>query len=189
MVNAKEENKNKQSEIIKEETKNFVNQQQRQQLENTTNNISESIKKINDNINEYQQANKAILEKSIDTSNKYQQETINTIQSVFNNYVELQKNVFDIYRSSYSQFFDNINNYNSYWKNFNIPQRYSEIYNTINKNIYDSTVNASNISNEISVGGIENFNKAIELTQRYYNDIVQNNFTYARRIERSYNRQ
>ncbi|HEX5186558.1 MAG TPA: hypothetical protein VFV86_06675 [Nitrososphaeraceae archaeon] len=170
MVNAKEENKNKQSEIIKEETKN-VNQQQRQQLENTTNNISESIKKINDNINEYQQ------------------ETINTIQSVFNNYVELQKNVFDIYRSSYSQFFDNINSYNSYWKNFNIPQRYSEIYNTINKNIYDSTVNASNISNEISVDGIENFNKAIELTQRYYNDIVQNNFTYARRIERSYNRQ
>ena len=79
MVNAKEENKNKQSEIIKEETKNFVNQQQRQQLENTTNNISESIKKINDNINEYQQANKAILEKNIDTSNKYQQETINTI--------------------------------------------------------------------------------------------------------------
>jgi hypothetical protein len=27
--------------------------------------------------------------------------------------------------------------------------------------------------NEIAVGGIENFNKAIELTQRYYNDIMQ----------------
>ena len=43
--------------------------------------------------------------------------------------------------------------------------------------------------NEITAGSIENFNKAIELTQRYYNDIVQNNFNYAQKKERSINRQ
>ncbi len=30
----------------------------------------------------------------------------------------------------------------------------------------------------MAVGGIENFNKSIEITQRYYNDRVQNNFNY-----------
>ena len=41
--------------------------------------------------------------------------------------------------------------------------------------------------NEIAVGGVEHFNKLVELTQKYYNDIVQNNLNYARRkIERSY---
>jgi pyruvate/2-oxoglutarate dehydrogenase complex dihydrolipoamide dehydrogenase (E3) component len=51
-----------------------------------------------------------------------------------------------------------------------------------------TTVNATNSINEIAVRGVENFNKSLELTQRYYNDIVKNNFNYARKIERSYNR-
>ena len=74
-------------------------------------------------------------------------------------------------------------------KNFNIPQRYSETSDTLNKNIQNYTINATNFINEIAVSGIENFNKSTELTQRYYNDIVQNNFNYAQKIERSYNRQ
>ena len=78
---------------------------------------------------------------------------------------------------------------NAYWTNFNIPQRYSETSDTLNKNIQNYTINATNFINEIAVSGIENFNKSIELTQRYYNDIVQNNFNYAQKIERSYNRQ
>ena len=118
------------------------------------------------------------------------QEQINkTIQEISNNSIEFQKNVFDTYQSSYAQFWDNINNNNSYWRNFNIPERYSETYKTLNKSIQDYTINATNSINEIFVGGIENFNKSIELTQRYYNDIVQNNVNYVQKIERSYNRQ
>ena len=120
MVNAKEENKNKQSEIIKEETERFTNQQQRQQLENTTNNISESIKKISNNINEYQQANKEILNKSIDIANKYQQNTVNTIQSIYNNYVELQKNIATTYQSAYSRFLSDVPK--SYWTNLDFQK-------------------------------------------------------------------
>ena len=96
-----------------------------------------------------------------------------------------QKNVFDTYQSANAQFFDNINNS---WRNYNIPQRYSETHNTIDKNIQDYTVNSTNVINELITDGIENFIKSIELTQRYYNDIVQNNFNYAGKIERSYNR-
>ena len=118
---------------------------------------------------------------------KNQEQFSKTVQEISNNTIELQKNVFDTYQSSYVQFFENINN--SYWKNFSTPQRYSEIYNTLNRNIQDNTVNATNFINEITVGSIENFNKSVEITQRYYNDIVQNNFDYAKKIERSYNRQ
>ena len=83
-----------------------------------------------------------------------------TSRETSNNAIELQKNVFDTYQSSYGQFFDNINN--SYWKNFNIPERHSETYyNTLNKKIADYTVNVTNFINEITVGNIENFNKSI----------------------------
>ena len=140
-------------------------------------------------MNKFQDNNRRIKEKNTETSRKNQEQINKTIQEISNNAIEFQKNVFDTYQSSYAQFWDNINNNNSYWRNFNIPERYSETYNTLNKNIQNYTIKATNSINEITVGGIENFNKSIELTQRYYNDIVQNNFNYVQKIERSYNRQ
>ena len=80
MTNLENENK-KQSNNTKEETSKFLDQQ-RQQIENTTSNLSETTNKVTNSVNEYQQTNRAILDKSIDTSNKYQQETINSIQSI-----------------------------------------------------------------------------------------------------------
>jgi gas vesicle protein len=173
---------------FKETTDNYL-EQQRQQYKNTASNISQTTEKINESVNKFQDDNRRIFENTADTFRNSQEQINNTIQAISNNAIELQKNVFDTYQSSYAQFFDNINNNNSYWNNFNIPQRYSETYNTLNKNIQNYTVNATNFINEIAVGGIENINKSIELTQRYYNDIVQNNFNYAQKIERSYNRQ
>jgi hypothetical protein len=67
--------------------------------------------------------------------------------------------MFNTNQSSYAQFFDNV--YKS-WENFTIPERYSETYDTLNKNIQNYTVNATNFINEIPVGGIENFNTSIE---------------------------
>jgi gas vesicle protein len=165
-------------------------EQQKQQYKDTASNISQTTHKINQSVNKFQEDNRRIFENNVDTFRKYEEQFSKTIQEISNNAIELQKNIFNTYQSSYSQFFDNISNNNkSYWKNFSTPQRYSEIYNTLNRNIQDNTVNATNFINEITVGSIENFNKSVEITQRYYNDIVQNNFDYAKKIERSYNRQ
>ena len=187
MSSTKKDNIKESTNQFKESTDRYL-EQQRQQYKDTASNLSETTDKINESVNKFQEDNKRIFEKNAETLRKNQEQISKTIQEILNNTIELQKNVFDTYQSSYTQFFDNINN-NSYWKNFNIPQRYSETYNTLNKNLQDYTVNATNCINKIAVGSIENFNKSIELTQRYYNDIVQNNFDYARKIERSsYNR-
>ena len=173
---------------FKESTDRYVDQQ-RQQYKDTASNISQTTEKINESVNKFQENNRQIFEKNAETYRRSQEQINRTIQEISNNSIELQKNAFDTYQSSYAQFFDNIKNNNSYWKNFNIPQRYSETSDTLNKNIQNYTINATNFINEVAVGGIENFNKSIELTQRYYNDIVQNNFNYAQKIEKSYNRQ
>ena len=187
MSSTKKDNVKENTNQFKETTYKYL-EQQRQQYKDTASNISQTTDKINENVNKFQEDNRRIFENTSDTFRKSQQQISNAIQEISNNAIELQKNVFDTYQSSYTQFFDNNNN-NSYWKNFNIPERYSEIYNTIDKNMQNYTANATNIINEITVGVIENFNKAIEHTQRYYNDIVQNYFNYAQKIERSYNRQ
>jgi gas vesicle protein len=187
MSSTKKDNVKENTNQFKETTYKYL-EQQRQQYKDTASNISQTTDKINENVNKFQEDNRRIFENTSDTFRKSQEHISKTIQEFSNNAIELQKNIINTYQSSYTQFFDNVNN-NSYWKNFNIPERYSEIYNTINKNMQNYTANATNIINEITAGSIENFNKAIELTQRYYNDIVQNNFNYAQKIERSYNRQ
>ena len=177
--NIKEESTNQ----FKETTDRYL-EKQRQQYNDTASNISQITEKINQNVNKFQEDNRRIFEKNADTFWRYQEQINKTIQETSNNAIELQKNFFNTYQSSYAQFFDNIN---KSWKNYNIPERYSETYKTFNKNIQDYTVNATKFVNEIAVGSIENFNKSLELAQKYYNDIVQNNFNYTRRIERSYN--
>ncbi|MFB5599938.1 MAG: hypothetical protein ACE5SW_06900 [Nitrososphaeraceae archaeon] len=175
------ENTNK----VKETTDKYL-EQQKQQVKDTTSNISETTETLNENVNKFQVDNKRIFEKNTDTFRKFQEQIIRAVQEISNNATDLQKNFFNTYQSSYTQFLDNT--YRSYWQNFNIPERYSETYNTLNKNIQDGTINVTSFMNEITVGGIEHFSKSVELTQRYYNDILQNNFNYAKKIERSYNR-
>jgi hypothetical protein len=173
---------------FKENTDRYL-EQQRQQFKDTASNVSNTTEKIKENVNKFQDDNRRIFENNAENLRKNQEQINKTIQEISKNAIEFQKNVFDTYQSSYAQFWDNINNNNSYWRNFNIPERYSETYKTLNKNIQDYTINATNSINEIFVSGIANLNKSIELTQRYYNDIVQNNVNYAQKIERSYNRQ
>jgi len=122
MANLKDENK-KQSDTIKEDTENFLDNQS-QLLEDSTLNIPDLTNRMTNTINEYRKTNKDRLEKSIDKANKYQQQNINTIQSISNNYVELQKNILISYQSVFSKFINNIYNNKSYWNTFIYPQGY-----------------------------------------------------------------
>ena len=188
MSSTRKDNVKETTNQIKESTDRYL-EQQRQQYKDTASNISQTTEKINQSVNKFQEDYKRIFKNNQDIFRKYQEQINQTLQEISNNTIELQNNTFNTYQSLYNQFVDNINTNNSYWKNFNIPERYSEIYSTINKNIQNYTINTTNILNEIATGGIENFNKAIELAQRYYNDIVQNNLNYTQKIERSFNRQ
>jgi ABC-type transporter Mla subunit MlaD len=184
MVNSKDENK-KPSNTIKEGTETILDQQ-KQQVANTISTISETTNRVNDNINEYQETNRENFDKSIYTANKYQQEPMNTIQLISNNYVELQKNIANTFQSSYSTFLDNISNNKSYWNNFLYSQRYTDVYNKTNQNITDITINCIQKLNDFALMSTETFNKSIEIAQKYYNKSIQNYFNFVNKIGRSY---
>jgi hypothetical protein len=182
MTNLENENK-KQDNNLKEETGKFLDQQ-RQQIANTTSNISDTTNKITNSINEYQQTNRAILDKSIDTSNKYQQESINTIQSITNNTIELQKNIANTFQSVFSKFIDDTSKY--YWNNNLYSQRYTDLYNSINQNVTYNTVKATRLINHVALASAETFNKSVEIAQKYYNEAAQNYLNFVNKIEKSY---
>ena len=182
MSNLEKENK-KQSNHTKEETGKFLDQQ-RQQIENTTSNISDTTNKVTNSVNEYQQTNRAILDKNIDASNKYQQETVNTIQSIINNTIELQKSFANTIQSVFSKFIDDTSK--SYWNNYLNPQGYTDLYKSINPNVTYNTVKATRLINDVALAPAEIFNKSIEIAQKYYNEAAQNYLNFVNKIEKSY---
>ena len=193
MSSQNKENK-KQIKNIKEQTNNKITdqeqEQQKQQIEDTqksiisdttTNNTTES-----NNINEYQHPNKAILDNSIEATNKYQLQTINSIQSFSDNSISLQRNIFTTFQSGYSKFITNIFKY--YWNNFLFPTVYFKLYNNTNQIIIDNTINTSRMLNDFSESHIEPFNISIELAKKYYNNGIRNYFNFSMKmIELIYN--
>ena len=190
MTNMSSQNKDntKQIKNTKEQTNNKITdqeqEQQKQQIEDkqkstiintTTNNKTDSH-----NTNEYQHPNKAILDNGIETTNKYQLQTIDSIQSFSDNSISLQQNLFTTFQSGYSKFITNI--FKSYWNNFLFPTTYLKLYNNTNQIIIDHMSNTSRMLNDLLVSHIELFNISIELAQKYYNNGIKNYFKFGKKI-------
>jgi hypothetical protein len=183
----------KQINNTKEETNNKIvdqqQQKQQQQIEGTpkfiiSNNTNNKIER--NDIYEYQKPNKAILDNSVETTNKYQHETINSIHSLSDNSISLQENIFTTFQSTYSTYINEI--LKTYWNNFLFPTAYLKLYSNFNQIIIDNTINTSRISNDFLESYIENYKISMELAQKYYNYGIRNYFNFGKKvIEMIYN--
>lgn len=165
-----------------------LQRRQQQQIENITNNISSNINNSQSSIflDKSQEKTRNMYKNNIERINQFQKQIIDNNKEFSTKYIELQKNIIKTFRSNYGETFENI--YNSYWNNSQIPERYTETYNTINRNVTDDITNRTKFINEIVIGNIETFNKSIESVQRYFNDTIQTYFDYIRNLERSCNK-
>ena len=197
MSSQKIESDNEQIKNKREETNNNKNpsQQQQQQKEQqaqqiaehniatTTTTISNTTNEVTSGINENQKINKAILDKSIDITNRYQQQIIKTMKVSTDNYNQLQKNILNTYQSTFSKFInDTSDNNNSY--NFAVLEQL-KLYNKINQNMIDNTINNTRTIHEFLVEYIDIFNESIELGQECYRDGIKNYFKFGNKIERT----
>jgi hypothetical protein len=123
--------------------------------------------------------------KSIDTSNKYQQQTINRVQTMLSNYMELQNNIFNNYQAIFSKLI--YNNSKSYWNNFIIGERYIVAYKMNGNKESDTTKDVTSTINDYMLIRTDTFNKSLELFQKYYNEGIQNYFNIINTSGKSYN--
>lgn len=165
-------------------TENFIDNQKKQ-IENIFSTISHNSNKFNSKVCSNLIDSSLFTLKIIKTMKENQNKIITTAKETSNNYMELQKNVINLFQSvAYFPFF---NLSISSLEDFNIPERYFKTYNTINKNILDDTTNIANVANQVSLSGIQKIIKITELTQKYYNDIFQYYFN-TKKTERSSNK-
>jgi hypothetical protein len=187
MSSQKIESDNKQIKNKREETNNNPPQQQKEQQAQqiaehtitTTATVSKTIDEVTSRINENQKINKAILDKSIDITNRYQQQIIKAFKVSIDNYNQFQKNIFYTYQSTFSKFINNTSEDNKSY-NFAVLEQL-KVYNKINQNMIDNTINNTRIIHELLTEHIEIFNKSIELGQEYYRDGIKNYFKFGKK--------
>jgi hypothetical protein len=123
--------------------------------------------------------------KSIDTSNKYQQQTINRVQTMLSNYMELQNNIFNNYQAIFSKLIDDTSK--SYWNSFIIGERYISAYKMNDNKESGTTKDVTSTINDYMLKYTDTFNKSLELFQKYYNEGIQNYFNIINTSGKSYN--
>ena len=146
----------------------------------TTATISKTTNEVTSRINENQKINKALLNKSIDITNRYQQQIIKAIKVSTDNYNLLQNNILNTYQSAFSKFINNTSDDNKSYNFAALEQL--KVYNKINQNMIDNAINNTRTIHELLTEYIEIFNKSIELGQEYYRDGIKNNFNFGKKI-------
>jgi hypothetical protein len=198
MSNEKTKSNNKKIKIKSEEETNKIIQEQQQEEKQqtqqikgdtiaTTSTISSSTNEVTSKINNNQKINKAFFDKSIDITNRYQQQIIKAIKATADNYNQLQKNMLNTYQSAFSKFINDTSDNNKSY-NFAVLEQV-KVYSKINQSIIDSSINNTRTIHEFLAEYTEIFNKSIELAQEYYNDEIKNYFNFVNNIGKSYSNQ
>ena len=142
---------------------------------NISNYKNENSKKQNNEIL------KKVLIHQTNTNNK----TINRVQTMLSNYMELQNNIFNNYQAIFSKLIDDTSK--SYWNNFIIGERYTAAYKMNYNKESDTTKDVTSRINDYMLKYTDTFNKSLELFQKYYNEGIQNYFNIINTSGKSYN--
>jgi hypothetical protein len=176
--------KNKIEEINNNPSQQQKEQQSQQVAEHTIATTATSSKTTNEvisRINENQKINKTIFDKSVDITNRYQQQIIKSIKVTTDNYNQLQNNILNTYQSAFSKFINNPSDHNKSY-NFAILEQL-KLYNNINQNLIDNAINNTRTIHEFLTEYIEIFNKSIELGQECYSDGIKKYFNFGKKID------
>ena len=172
---------------IQNKSNNPSQQQKEQQAQQiaehiiaTTATISKTTNEDTSGINENQKIHRAILDKSTDITNRYQQQIIKAIKISTDNYNLLQNNILNTYQSAFSKFINNTSDDN---KSYNVAVlEQLKVFNKINQNMIDNAINNTRTIHELLTEYIEIVNKSIELGQEYYRDGIKNYFNFGKKI-------
>ena len=112
----------------------------------------------------------------------YQQTIKKTIKEIRLNFMEEHKNIINTYYSIYSKKLDEM--IDDDFNNPNTIKEYHKSCNEINRNQINNQNNTTRIINNIIDKNMDTFLKSIEITQKFYRDVVQSYSNYIMMIKK-----
>jgi hypothetical protein len=94
-----------------------------------------------------------------------QEQTIQTVREIANNYIESQKEIINIFQSTWTPFVQDV--YGRIWNNWwgISPSRLAETYGTMASSVADNVISASRLTNNTISTNAELFNTSLQQTR------------------------
>ena len=120
-----------------------------------------------------------LLKNDNDYFKQHREQTMREAEAITNYFLELHKDIINSYSSEYSTLLENI--FNPSWGDHTILERFTDdpfdlqnMYSILNSNRDNSLKMVDNII----TNNLNTFIKSIELTQRFYKDVIESYFNY-----------
>jgi hypothetical protein len=153
----------------KENPYNFQNPNiQNEQIRQSERAVERTLEDTRSNINKVTNEARREVSKSTDKMREYQEDSINIINNIANNYIESQKELFNSFSSSITDSNNRLGNYpQTSWLNYYSPERFAQIYGENVNTFTNSLIRYSNLLNNLTLSNLNYYKAFLQQMELY----------------------
>ncbi len=164
-----DDNKSQDSKIGKDNEYNLQNPNTQNQIRQSEQAVERTLEDTRSNINKLTNEARREVSKSTEKMKEYQEDSLNIINNIANNYIESQKELFSSFSDSITG--NNSNRSRNYpqmsWLNYYSPERFAQIYGENVNTFTNSMIRYSNLLNNVTISNMNYFKSFLQQMELY----------------------
>ena len=142
---------------------------QNEQIRQSERAVERTLEDTRSNINKLTNEARSEVSKSTEKMKEYQEDSINIINNIANNYIESQKELFTSFSDSITG--NNTNRLGNYpltsWLNYYSPERFAQMYGENVNTFTNSLIRYSNLLNNLTLSNMNYFKSFLQQMELY----------------------
>lgn len=164
-----DDNKSQDSKIGKDNEYNLQNSNTQNQIRQSEQAVERTLEDTRSNINKLTNEARREVSKSTEKMKEYQEDSLNIINNIANNYIESQKELFSSFSDSITG--NNSNRSRNYpqtsWLNYYSPERFAQIYGENVNTFTNSMIRYGNLLNNLTISNMNYFKSFLQQMELY----------------------
>ena len=164
-----DDNKSQDTKIGKDNEYNLQNPNTQNQIRQSEQAVERTLEDTRSNINKLTNEARSEVSKSTEKMKEYQEDSINIINNIANNYIESQKELFSSFSDSLTG--NNTNRLGNYpqtsWLNYYSPERFAQMYGENVNTFTNSLIRYSNLLNNLTLSNMNYFKSFLQQMELY----------------------
>ena len=160
------------------------------QLEEQQHLVSRSLDNTRDNIRTSTDESRSQIPRYTQVVNDCQEQTIQAIREIADNYVEAQKQIINSFQSAYTPYIENVNASaaaatTTNWTTLFSPRRMSEVYANIVSSFANNVITVTRVTNNMIFANMEAFKTSLQQVKESAKDISRIGVNTAKTFEQT----
>lgn len=164
-----DDNKSQDTKIGKDNEYNLQNPNTQNQIRQSEQAVERTLEDTRSNINKLTNEARREVSKSTEKMKEYQEDSLNIINNIANNYIESQKELFSSFSDSITG--NNSNRSRNYpqtsWLNYYSPERFAQIYGENVNTFTNSMIRYGNLLNNLTISNMNYFKSFLQQMELY----------------------